>query len=174
MAMRSSDELDETDWRLLDELQVDARLSFNELGRRVSLSPPAVAERVRRMEQAGVITGYRAQVDPGRVGAPLTAFVQLRCPLGHCLLQTGRAEDFPEVVEIHKLSGEHCSMLKVRTASLADFEGLVERLGRHREMRTHIVLSTQYERPAVPRPVAMPREVSPAAGWTSRQPPADP
>ena len=58
---------DPTDWRLLAELQADGRLSFNELARRVHLSPPAVAERVRRLEQAGVITGYAARVDPARV-----------------------------------------------------------------------------------------------------------
>ena len=61
-------EPDATDWLLLRELQADARLSFNELARRIHLSAPAVAERVRRMEQAGVITGYRAVVDPAAVG----------------------------------------------------------------------------------------------------------
>ena len=158
--------LDEMDWRLLAELQADGRLSFNELARRVHLSPPAVGERVRRLEQAGVITGYSAQVDPARAGQPLLAFVQLRCRLGDCLLKTSTAEDYPELVEIHKLSGEFCSMLKVRASSLAHLEGLVERLGTHGEMRTHIVLSTQYAGRPVQQPV-LERPVTPAEGWSS-------
>ena len=127
-----SRELDATDWKILAELQEDGRLSFNPLGKRVNLSSPAVAERVRRLEEAGVITGYRAVVDPRRVGLPLTAFLQLRCETGHCLLKTTAADDFPEVVEVHKLSGQFCSMLKLRTTSLADLEKLIERLGEHR------------------------------------------
>lgn len=157
--------LDDLDWRLLEELQADARLSFNELARRVHLSPPAVAERVRRLERAGVITGYAARVDPARAGQPLLAFIQLRCALSRCLLKTTTAEDYPELVEIHKLSGEHCTMLKARTTSLAHLEGLIERLGAHGDMRTHIVLSTQYDGRPVQQPTAQ-RPVTPAQGWS--------
>jgi Lrp/AsnC family leucine-responsive transcriptional regulator len=80
--------------------------------------------------------------------------VQLRCRLDHWLLKTSRADDYSEVVEIHKLSGDHCSMLKVRAASMEHFEGLLERLGKHGQMRTSVVLSTQYEG----RPVEAPTE----------------
>jgi DNA-binding HxlR family transcriptional regulator len=111
MASRTERSLDATDWRILEELQTDGRLSYNELGRRVSLSPPAVAERVRRLEELGVITGYQARVDPARAGLPLTAFVQMRCRLDRCLLKTSQASDYPEIVEIHKLTGDYCSML---------------------------------------------------------------
>jgi Lrp/AsnC family leucine-responsive transcriptional regulator len=165
MAVQSYDP-DPTDWRLLAELQADGRLSFNELARRVHLSPPAVAERVRRLEQAGVVTGYAARVDPARVGQPLLAFVQLRCALGRCLLKTTSAADLPEVVEIHKLSGEHCTLLKVRATSLAHLEGLLERIGGHGELRTHIVLSTQFDgRPVEPAAPAPP--VTRSAGWSA-------
>jgi Lrp/AsnC family transcriptional regulator, leucine-responsive regulatory protein len=166
MAFRIERRLDDTDWRILRELQADGRLSFNELGRRVSLSPPAVAERVRRLEEAGIIAGYQARVDPARAGLPLTAFVQMRCRLDRCLLKTSKASDYPEVVEIHKLSGDHCSMLKVRAASMEHFEGLLERLGQHGEMRTSVVLSTQYEG----RPVEAPAEdylrATHSEGWS--------
>ena len=156
--------LDDTDWALLAEVQSDGRLSFNELARRVHLSPPAVAERVRRMEQAGVIAGYTARVDAAAAGQPLLAFVQMRCAPGRCLLKTSGADDFPEIVEIHKLSGEHCTMLKIRAASLAHFEGLIEKVGTHGELRTHIVLSTQYDgRPVQPAPPE--REVTRSEGW---------
>ncbi len=156
--------LDEVDWRLLAELQADGRLSFNKLARRVHLSAPAVAERVRRLEHAGVITGYAARVDPALAGQPILAFVELRCSLGNCLLRTTTSADFPEITEIHKLSGERCSMLKIRAASLDALEGLTERLGEHGEMRTHIVLSTQYDgRPLEPPPPQRP--VTHSEGW---------
>lgn len=156
---------DQTDWRIIAELQRDGRLSYNQLGRLVNLSSPAVAERVRRLEESGVITGYQARIDPARVGLGLTAFVQLRCALGRCLLKTSAAEDFPEVTEVHKLSGNWCSMLRVRAASMRHLEGLLERLGEHGEMNSHIVLSTQYEgRPVEPPPTGN-RPVSEPPGW---------
>jgi Lrp/AsnC family transcriptional regulator, leucine-responsive regulatory protein len=158
--------LDQTDWRILTELQGDGRLSYNELARRVQLSPPAVADRVRRLEDQKIITGYQARVDPARAGLPFTAFIQMRCVLGRCVLKTTRAEDFPEIVEIHRLSGTSCTMLKVRAASMAHFEGLVERLGEHAELNTHVVLSTPYEgRPVVPEAITD-RPVSLSEGWT--------
>lgn len=157
--------LDELDWRIIAELQADGRLSYNELARRVHLSGPAVAERVRRLEREDVITGYGARVSAERVGQPLTAFIEMRCSLGQCLLRTTTAADFPEIAEIHKLSGQHCVLLKVRAASLVQIEGLTERLGTHGELRTHIVLSTQYEGRPV-EPPAPQRPVTAAEGWT--------
>lgn len=157
--------LDATDWQILAELQTDGRLSFNQLGKRVNLSPPAVAERVRRLEESGVIAGYRAEVDPARAGQPLSAFVQMRCSTGRCLLKTTQSDDFPEVVEIHKLSGNSCSMLRVRVASMRHLEGLFERLGEHGEMNTHVVLSTEFEGRPVQPPVEDARPVTRSAGW---------
>jgi Lrp/AsnC family leucine-responsive transcriptional regulator len=112
-----------------------------------------------------VISGYRAAVDAARAGQPLLCFVQLRCALGTCLLKTTSADDYPEVVEIHKLSGEHCTMLKVGAASLGHLEGLIERIGKHGEIRTHIVLSTAFEGRPV-EPVAPDRPVTRSAGWS--------
>ena len=165
MTFRSERQLDDLDWAILAELQADARLSYNELGRRVHLSAPATAERVRRLEEAGVITGYKAQVDPARAGHPVAAFVQMRCAQDRCLLKTSTADDYPEVVEVQKLSGDHCTMLKVRTTSVEHLEGLLERLGTHGAMRTSIVLSSQYEdRPVTPPPDDIPT-VTPSRGW---------
>jgi Lrp/AsnC family transcriptional regulator, leucine-responsive regulatory protein len=161
-------ELDQTDWRILAALQNDGRLSFKQLGRRVNLSSPAVAERVRRLEEAGIITGYRATVDAATAGQPLSAFVQMRCTTGRCLLKTTRAEDFPEVVEIHKLSGSSCSMLRVRVTSMQHLEGLFERLGEHGEMNSHIVLSTEFEGRPVELPTETSHPVTRSAGWSPR------
>ena len=156
--------MDSTDWRILEELQNDGRLSYNQLGRRVNLSSPAVAERVRRLEESGVIAGYRALVDPAKAGRPRASVVQQRCSLGSCLLRTSTADDYPEVVEVHKLSGNWCTMLKVRVASMTHLEGLFERIGKHGELNTHVVLSTQYEGRAVEPPPADPRPTTPAEG----------
>lgn len=167
MTFQTERQLDDLDWRILDQLQADGRLSFKELGRRVNLSAPAVAERVRRMEESGVITGYRAVVDPRRAGHPITAFIELRCQMNKCLLKTSTAEDYPEVVEIHKLSGDHCSMLKVRAESLEHVEGFLERINQHGEMRSSVVLSTQYEGRPVSRPVGDYFRSSTHSGWSS-------
>ncbi len=162
---KATSAIDSTDWRILEELQRDGRLSFNQLARRVNLSAPAVAERVRRLEERGVIAGYQARVDPAQAGLPLTAFVQMRCTPGRCLLKTTSADDLPEVVEIHKLSGNSCTMLKVRVASMLHLEGLFERIGEHGEINTHVVLSTQIEGRPVGPPAEQARTVTPAIGW---------
>ncbi|MEC3979173.1 Lrp/AsnC family transcriptional regulator [Amycolatopsis sp. H20-H5] len=165
MTFRPDKPLDNVDWQLLDQLQNDGRLSFKELGRRINLSAPAVADRIRRLEETGVITGYRAQVDARQAGYPMMAFVEMRCSLATCLLKTSKSEDYPEVVELHKLSGDHCAMVKVRVASLEHFEGLCERLGRHGELRSSIVLSTQYEGRPVEPPAADFLRATSDNGW---------
>ena len=158
-------ELDDVDWRASACSASSSRQSFNALSKRVHLSPPAVAERVRRLEAAGVISGYRAVVDPARAGQPLLAFIQLRCSLGRCLLKTTTAQTYPEVVEIHKLSGEHCTMLKLRAASLGHLEGVIERIGEHGQINTYVVLSTAYEgRPVTA--VSPDRPVTRSEGWS--------
>jgi len=158
--------LDDTDWQVLKELQADGRLSYHELGRRVGLSAPAAAERVRRLEDVGIIAGYQARVDPVRAGLPIGAFIQMRCRLDRCLLKTSHSVDYPEVVEIHKLSGDYCSMLKVRAASIEHLEGVIERIGQHGEMRTSIVLSTQFaDRPVEP-PQSEFLRASASQGWS--------
>lgn len=162
-----SRDLDQTDWRIIAELQRDGKLSYNQLARRVNLSSPAVAERVRRLEQSGVIAGYQARIDPARAGLPLTAFIQMRCALTRCLLKTTTADDLPEIVEIHKLSGNFCTMLKVRVASMSHLEGLLERLGQHGEMNSHVVLSTQYEGRPVQPPAPDGRPITPSVGWSA-------
>ncbi len=142
MALQSERSLDGADWKILRELQKDARLSYNELGRRMGLSAPAAAERVRRLEDASIIAGYAARVDSAKVGLPLLALIQLRCNPGKCLLKTSSAEEFPEVLEMHKLSGSHCSLLKVAVSSMRHLEAFNERLGAHGPLISTIVTSS--------------------------------
>ena len=114
--------LDETNRRILEELQADARLSMAELGRRVSLSPPAVADRVQRLERAGVITGYHATVDPKAIGFPIAAVVRVR-PASRQLHKIPEvAREIPEVVECYRITGEDCFFVKLHLRAMEDLE----------------------------------------------------
>jgi Lrp/AsnC family leucine-responsive transcriptional regulator len=142
MTLQSESELDSTDWKILRELQQDARLSYNELGRRVALSAPAVTERVRKLEDRGIITGYGAHVDPAKIGLPILAFIQLRCGQGKCLFQSSKPDDFPEILEIHILASQYCSILKVAVSSMEHFNALKDRIEAFGVVVVNIVTST--------------------------------
>ena len=126
--MEPIQELDTIGWALLHELQENARLSFSELGRRVGLTPPAVADRVRRMEEAGIIRGYRLDVDPAKVGLPLTAVVRVTHRGVNCL-ELGRiVSEYPEVLECHRITGAESYIMKVALRSVEHLQELIDRL----------------------------------------------
>lgn len=133
--------MDRVDQRILEELQADARLSFNELSRRVRLSAPAVAERVRRLEATGVITGYHARVDPGRVGRPVKAVVVMDCYGPSCVLRDPEVATWPEIREFYRVTGQGCSVLVVAVPSIQHFEELIDRLARYGRPSSSMVLS---------------------------------
>jgi Lrp/AsnC family leucine-responsive transcriptional regulator len=119
--------LDETDRRVLVELQRDARLSLAELGRRVGLSPPAVAERVRRLTDDGVIRGFRIDVDPRALGYALSAIVRIRPAPRQIAKVAQLARDTPEVVECHRITGEDCFFLKAHVRDVEHLEEVIDR-----------------------------------------------
>jgi len=142
--------LDNIGWRILRELQENARLSFTELGRRLKLSTPAVAERVRRMEEAGIITGYRAEVDTTKLGLPITAFVRLNVISRAVNVKViALAEDSPEVLECHRLTGSDCFIMKIVVPSVAYLESFLDRLAAHGTPTTTIVLSSPVTRQVI-------------------------
>src|SRR5438874_4815183 len=98
-------EIDPVNLRVLEELQLDPRLTMAELGRRVGMSSPAVAERVRRLEEAGVIAGYRLDIDPAALGLPIAAYVRVRPNPGQLGRIADLARSIPEVVECHRVTG---------------------------------------------------------------------
>jgi Lrp/AsnC family transcriptional regulator, leucine-responsive regulatory protein len=146
-----AERMDAVDRRLLAELQADARLSFNELSRRVNLSAPAVAERVRRLETAGVLTGYHAQVDLVRAGRPVGALVQVQCYGPRCVLRDPAVRDWPEVQQLHRVTGGACCVLLVAVESMAEFEALIDRLAEYGQPSSTMILSSPVQwRPVEP------------------------
>ncbi|WP_372669746.1 Lrp/AsnC family transcriptional regulator [Amycolatopsis kentuckyensis] len=144
-------DLDDVDWQLLELLQEDGRLSFSELGRRVSLSGSAVTERVRRLEERGVITGYAARVDTSKLGLPIEALVRARVRS----LDTPRFRTavlpLPQVVAADHITGDECWILRVLCRNTAELESLVEKVQRYGETTTSLVLSSPLRSRPVPR-----------------------
>ena len=160
--------LDDRGWRIVRELQLDARLSFAELGRRVGLSTPAAAERVRNLEAAGVITGYRAEIDLSRVGLPILAVVRMSA-VGDVLARiTAVVRGMPEVLECHRATGADSFVMKVAVASVAHLESLIDRLTPFGTTSTSIVLSSPVPRRTVDRPLAAPARDAPGPRHRSR------
>ena len=133
--------LDELGRAILVALQRDARLSFNALAREVGYSQPAVAERVRRMEEAGILTGYRAMVARENVGLPITAFLRLACGSEKYRAVATLSHDLPEVLECHHVTGEDCFFIKLAVDSLAGLEQVVERFRAHGKAVVTVALS---------------------------------
>jgi Lrp/AsnC family leucine-responsive transcriptional regulator len=141
--------LDATDWRILEALQNDGRASYAELARGVAMSPSAVTERVRRLEEAGVISGYSAVIDHDRIGLPILAFVRLRYPHGnykpfHDLLATT-----PEVLEAHHVTGDDCFVMKVTARSMRHLEQVAGRIAGLGSVTTSVVYSSPLSRRAL-------------------------
>lgn len=148
--------LDDTDWAILDELQRDGRMSFSELGRRVALSAPAATERVRRLEQAGVIIGYRAVVDPSALGAGIEALVRVRVPHGSTERFRHHVVGRPEVLDCDHVTGDDCMVLRVRTTSMARLEEIVGAVGTFGATTTTLVFSSEVRDRPVARAVVEP------------------
>ncbi|HEY7123976.1 MAG TPA: Lrp/AsnC family transcriptional regulator [Ktedonobacterales bacterium] len=144
--------MDATGWQILQALQEDARVSFSELGRRVGLSAPAVAERVRRLEEAGVISGYHAQVNMEKIGLTLSAFIRVSLSHERKVLLSVLAKDLPEVLECHSITGDDCLIMKVVVSSVTHLEELLHRLGQFGRTTTSVVLSSPVTRRTIGAP----------------------
>ena len=141
--------LDEKGWRILDALQDNARIPFSELGRRVGLSAPAVAERVRRMEDAGLITGYRLELGLEKLGFPIVAIIRVAAPEEKCARLKALADSLAEVLECHHVTGADAYVLKVAATSVKHLESVIEAIARHGGTpATAVVLSSPVDRGA--------------------------
>ncbi len=145
--------LDDVNARILSALGDNPRLTMTELGRRVGMSSPAVTERVRRLEEAGVIRGYRLDIDPVALGLPLTAFIRLQPNSGQLARVAELALSIPEITECHRITGEDCFILKLHLPEMAQLDRVLDRFLMYGTTTTSIVQST----PVPLRPPPLPR-----------------
>ena len=138
--------IDETDWKIIRELQNNARTSFAELGRRINLTTPAVIERIRKLEDAEIITGYRAEINSSKVGLPIIAFVRMSI----AGVDYGRiievAESSNEVLECHRGTGNDSFIMKVAVSDVGHLQNLIDKLTPYGITTTSIVLSSPVKR----------------------------
>jgi Lrp/AsnC family leucine-responsive transcriptional regulator len=135
--------------RLLDELQTDARLSLAELGRRVGLSSPAVAERLRRLEQEGVITGYRAEVDPRMLGYSLGVVIRIRPAPRQLTHVADLARKTEEIVECHRVTGDDCYVMFAHVRDVTHLEEVIDQFAAYGQTTTSIMQSSPVPRRAL-------------------------
>lgn len=133
--------LDAINLQLLAELQSDARLSLAELGRRVGLSSPAIAERLQRLEDEQVILGYHAELDPRALGLSLSAVVRVRPSPGQLHKLGELAPQIPEVVDCRRITGEDCYIITIHVRSIEHLEEIIDRLAAHGQTTTSILQS---------------------------------
>jgi Lrp/AsnC family leucine-responsive transcriptional regulator len=151
-ASNADDALDDVNRALLAELQSDARLTVAELGRRVGLSSPAVSDRLQRLRDGGVITAYRAQLDPRALGLALSVVLRIR-PAPRELRKVGDlARDTPEVVECHRVTGEDCYFMKLHVRDVEHLEEVIDRFAIYGQTTTSIIQSS----PVPGRGIALP------------------
>jgi Lrp/AsnC family leucine-responsive transcriptional regulator len=138
--------LDAVDHKIIASLSTDGRMSFAELGRRTNLSSPAVADRVKRLEQAGVITGYRAEVDPRALGYHLTAIVRVKPAVRQLAKIAELAAEIPQVEECLRITGEDCFYIKLHLGSIEELPTVLDQFLLYGETTTSIVNATAVAR----------------------------
>lgn len=141
--------LDAVGWKLLRLLQENARQSYSELARKIGMSVPAVTERVRRMEDAGIITAYRAEVDPARLGRELTVFIELKTPASQYKRFLALAQKMPEIRECHHVTGGTAFIIRAIIPHIRQLEPVVETLSQFGETRTSIVMSSPVQKKVI-------------------------
>ena len=144
--------LDETDQALIGLLADNARLSTAELARSVGLSAPSVAERLRRLEEDGVVKGYTIELDPKALGYTLTAIVRIRPLPGQLHTVERLLVDSPEVVECDKVTGEDCFVARYLLRSIEELDPILERIAQRAQTSTSIVKASQVKRRLPPVP----------------------
>jgi Lrp/AsnC family leucine-responsive transcriptional regulator len=142
--------LDFVNLKLLELLEEDGRMGIAELGRQVGMSAPAVAERVQRLERAGVIAGYRAEIDPRAVGFPVAAVVRIRPAPGQLQRIPKIARETPEVAECYRITGDDCYLVRLHLRSIDELEDMLDRFTPYGQTTTSIIHSAPVPRRGPP------------------------
>ncbi|MGE0008506.1 MAG: Lrp/AsnC family transcriptional regulator [Parvibaculaceae bacterium] len=140
--------LDATDRKLLAAITGNARISLADLGRMLGMSPQSAADRLRRLEDVGVISGFTARLDPEALGLSVGAYIRVRPAMGELPRVTALLRDMPEIVECDRITGDDCFIAKVFVARIGDLERLIDRLIPHAQTNTSIIQSTPVMRRA--------------------------
>ncbi len=153
MNLYSSDSLlDERNLQLLELLRGDPRMSVSEMARRVGMSAPAVRERIQRLEESGVISGYRVDIDPRALGYAIAAFVRIKPMPGQLPNIVELAQRLPQVSECHRVTGEDCFLVKIHLESLDTLDRILDQFLAFGNTATMLVQST----PVAPRGLPLP------------------
>ncbi len=143
--------IDELNWKILEALQKNARQSFAEIGRSVGLTSPAVAERVKRMEDLGIIKGYKAEVSYHKTGHQLKAVITLRAFMGRLKPFLEKVKEFKEVINCYRITGNENIIMEVVLYDQAHLEEFIDKVITYGETRTHIILSNVVEHGPIKR-----------------------
>jgi len=146
--------LDDLNWKILQELQLNARITAVELGRRINLSASSTAERIRKLEEAGYIKGYRTIVDYDKLGLSVPVFINFKATRISHKEMLKMADEMPEVMEWYGVTGTHCSLFKIVVNTTKELERVIEKLQEFGETSTSIILSSN------PLPKAITRKIS--------------
>lgn len=148
--------LDPTDVTIVELMQQNGRISVSELGRQVGLSQPAASERLKRLEERGIISSYKAIIDPAALGLGMMAIIRLKTTHEHIRACLKQFSEMPQVIEVLRLTGEDCFFLKILTPTPGDLEAIVDSVARFGAVTTSVVLSSEEPkligRNLIPRP----------------------
>jgi Lrp/AsnC family leucine-responsive transcriptional regulator len=134
--------LDDFNWKIIEELQANARITNVEMGKRIGLSAPAVSERIKKLEEEGYIKGYRTIVDYDKLGLSVPVFISFKATKISHAEMLKMVDQMPEIIEWYGITGTHCSMLKIIVASTKELEAIIEKLQEFGETSTSIILSS--------------------------------
>lgn len=142
-ALNRTPSIDSKDLDIIEALQANARVPLSELGRTIGLSQPAISERVKRLEEAGVIEGYAAKINPRALGLGLTAIIRLRTTHEHIKMCLKKFMEIPHIIEVNRVTGEDCFVLKVLVPAPEDLETIVDRIAGFGAVTTCLVLRSE-------------------------------
>lgn len=144
--MANSDRIDATDQKLLDALAVNSRLSLKELAQAAGMSSPSAAERLRRLEERGIIRAFTIDIDPATLGYPLQAIIRIRPLPGQLHIVEKLIQEIPEFIECDKVTGDDCFIARLVVRSMGELDGILDKIAERAETNTSMIKSSPVKR----------------------------